>query len=125
MASSVKHPRRAVTAVLAMIVAISVGFTTLAEPASAAYAPTVHLAKYRIHRGHHDRAVCRHFLKNHRGTVTVRQGGTRHVLKVFHTGPRGGARFRFFIPRWLHVGFHRLHFRTGRKHRAVRIRVLR
>jgi hypothetical protein len=125
MASSMKRPRRAVTAVLAMIIATAVGFTSVAEPASAAYAPTVHLAKHRVHRGHHDRAVCRHFAKNHRGTVSVRQGGTRHVLKVFHTGPRGGARFRFFVPRWLHVGRHWLLFRTGHKHARVRIRVLR
>ena len=117
--------RRSITAVLAVFVAMAVGLTVAAEPSAAAYKPTVKLTKYRVHRGHRDHAQLRHFKKNHAGSVYVRQGGHKYVLKRFTTGPLGGAKFFFRVIRKLHVGWHKFHFRTGTLQVIKRIKVLR
>ncbi len=125
MTSLAKKARHWLAVVLTVFTVVVVGFATLAAPASAAYAPTVKLTAYRIHRGQTDAALLTHFAPRHVGTVSTWQRHHRIVLKRFHTGRQGGAFFTFRIPFKLHRGFHVLLFKTIHKIVRVRIRVLR
>ncbi len=118
-------PRRRLGVIVTALVAIVLGTTTLAAPASAAYRPEVKLSAYVVHRGHADAALLRHFSPRHSGTVTTKNHHHTVTIRTFRTNRSGTALFGFIISKKLTLGVHRFTFRTGSKSVVVRVRILR